>query len=170
MKAGFNVGRASRRSPLSRKSATGWKPVLLWLALFLAPLGANAQSYSIDWFTIDGGGGTSTGGVYSVSGTIGQPDAGKSSGGSYVLEGGFWNVAVAIQTPGGPLLTITRSGSNVILSWPGDSAGFVLQETTLIADPNSWQDTSTSPVVVGPNITVTVPGSPGFKFYRLRKP
>ena len=30
-----------------------------------------AQSYSIDWFTIDGGGGTSTGGVYSVSGTIG---------------------------------------------------------------------------------------------------
>ena len=35
-----------------------------------------AQSYQIDWFTIDGGGGTSTGGVYSVSGTIGQPDAG----------------------------------------------------------------------------------------------
>jgi hypothetical protein len=32
-----------------------------------------AQSYSIDWFTIDGGGGTSTG-VYSVSGTIGQQD------------------------------------------------------------------------------------------------
>ena len=26
-----------------------------------------AQSYSIDWFTIAGGGGTSTGGVYSVS-------------------------------------------------------------------------------------------------------
>jgi hypothetical protein len=29
----------------------------------------------LDWFTIDGGGGTSTGGVYAVSGTIGQPDA-----------------------------------------------------------------------------------------------
>ena len=37
---------------------------------------AYAQTYSIDWSTIDGGGGTSTGGVYSVSGTIGQPDAG----------------------------------------------------------------------------------------------
>ena len=36
---------------------------------------AQAQ-YSIDWSTIDGGGGTSTGGVYTVSGTIGQPDAG----------------------------------------------------------------------------------------------
>ena len=34
------------------------------------------QNYSIDWFTIDRGGGTRTGGVYSVSGTIGPPDAG----------------------------------------------------------------------------------------------
>ena len=49
-----------------------------------------AQSYSIDWFTIDGGGGTSTGGVYSVSGTIGQPDAGALSSGGYALSGGFW--------------------------------------------------------------------------------
>jgi len=38
---------------------------------------AAAQSYSIDWFTIDGGGGMSTGGVFSVSGTIGQPDAAR---------------------------------------------------------------------------------------------
>jgi hypothetical protein len=46
--------------------------------------------YSIDWHTVDGGGGTSAGGVYTVSGTVGQPDAGKLSGGSYTLEGGFW--------------------------------------------------------------------------------
>ena len=53
-------------------------PILL-TALLLG-VGANslpAQSYSIDWFTIDGGGGTSTGGVFAVSGTLGQPDAGK---------------------------------------------------------------------------------------------
>ena len=36
---------------------------------------ASAQSYSIDWFTIDGGGGSSTGAIYQVTGTIGQPDA-----------------------------------------------------------------------------------------------
>jgi len=34
------------------------------------------QQCSIDWYKIAGGGGTSTGGVYSASGTIGQPDAG----------------------------------------------------------------------------------------------
>ena len=42
---------------------------LLIAFLLLPPIAALAQSYSIDWFTIDGGGGTSTGGVYSVSAT-----------------------------------------------------------------------------------------------------
>ena len=45
--------------------------ILLWL--LLSTLNSQlstvfAQSYSIDWSTIDGGGGTSTGGVYSASG------------------------------------------------------------------------------------------------------
>ena len=52
-------------------------------------LRAWGQSYSIDWSTIDGGGGTSTGGVYTVSGTIGQPDAGTMSGES---RGADWEV------------------------------------------------------------------------------
>jgi len=51
--------------------------------------------YSIDWYTIDGGGGQSTGGPYILTGTIGQPDAAYSAGGQYELLGGFW--------PGGPL-------------------------------------------------------------------
>jgi hypothetical protein len=40
---------------------------------------------------VDGGGGTSTGGVYTLSGTIGQPDASAAmTGGAYTLTGGFW--------------------------------------------------------------------------------
>ena len=31
--------------------------------------------YAIDWSTVDGGGGTSSGGGYELRGTIGQPDA-----------------------------------------------------------------------------------------------
>lgn len=53
------------------------------------------SGYSLDWFTVDGGGGTSSGGSYSVSGTVGQPDAGALSGGSYTLQGGFWGGAAA---------------------------------------------------------------------------
>ena len=66
---------------------------------------ASAQNYSIDWFTIDGGGGTSTGGVYAVTGTIGQPDAGQMTGGRYSMTGGLWGMVSVIQTPGAPRLT-----------------------------------------------------------------
>ena len=51
--------------------------------------------YQIVWSTIDGGGGQSSGGQYTVTGTIAQPDASYSEGGNYEVLGGFW--------PGGPL-------------------------------------------------------------------
>src|ERR1051326_8545441 len=54
-------------------------------AWFLVLSSAHAQ-FSIDWYKVAGGGGTSTGGVYAVSGTIGQPDAGPTmSGGNFSL-------------------------------------------------------------------------------------
>ena len=102
---------------------------------FTAPL-ANAQSYSIDWFTIDGGGGTSTGGVYSVTGTIGQPDAGAMSGGNYTLQGGFWGVLAAVPTPSAPLLSIFRTTtSTVAVFWPSPSTGWNLRRTPTASVP-----------------------------------
>jgi hypothetical protein len=77
------------------------KLMILCVLPFAFCLSAWGQ-YSIDWSTIDGGGGTSTGGVYSVTGTIGQPDAGKMSGGNFTLDGGFWGLVAAVQTPGAP--------------------------------------------------------------------
>ncbi len=46
--------------------------------------------YELDWRTMDGGGGVSTGGAFQLAGTIGQPDAGALSGGRFDLDGGFW--------------------------------------------------------------------------------
>lgn len=46
--------------------------------------------YDIRWHTIDGGGGTSSGGAYTLTGTIGQHDAAYSEGEGYELLGGFW--------------------------------------------------------------------------------
>src|SRR5262245_55456164 len=100
----------------------------LWVAVLLSA-SARAQQYSIDWFTLDAGGGTSSGGAYSVSGTIGQPDAGKLAGGSYVVEGGFWGIVAAIQTPGAPQLRVQRFGSSVRVFWNAAAGnGFVLEE------------------------------------------
>ena len=69
---------------------------LLLLVIAVALLGVVSASalagYILDWWTVDGGGATfSTGGSYSLGGTIGQPDAGgTSTGGTYALSGGFW--------------------------------------------------------------------------------
>ena len=50
-----------------------------------------ANGYDLSWWTVDGGGSTfSSGGNYSLGGTIGQPDAGVMQGGDYTLGGGFW--------------------------------------------------------------------------------
>src|ERR1019366_8869831 len=88
---------------------------------------ATAQSYSIDWYKIAGGGGTSTGGTYSVSGTIGQPDAsGAMSGGSYSLTGGFWSL-YAVNMPGAPVLTITHVGNQAVGSGAPSAIGGTLQ-------------------------------------------
>src|SRR4026207_502216 len=108
-------------------------------SLAILPPGAIAQSggpYTLNWFTIDGGGGTSTGGVYSLSGTIGQPDAGRLSGGAYTLEGGFWGIVLAIQQPGAPRLDVRRGTlGSVIIAWPFPSTGFVLEETPTLVTP-----------------------------------
>src|SRR5882672_5841106 len=112
------------------------KQLLLLGLVVLAPFAARCQNYSIDWFTIDGGGGTSTGGVYSISGTIGQPDAGRLTGASYTLDGGFWGFVGVIQTPDAPLLRVERSGPSVRVFWPVPATGFVLDETlTLNGSP-----------------------------------
>lgn len=87
------------------------KRTLLSAGVALFATGALAQSYSIDWHTIDGGGGTSTGGGYSLSGTIAQTDAGTMSGGGYTLEGGFWSIDATI-TPAETIFDNTGGSDN----------------------------------------------------------
>ncbi len=183
----MTAGQASRPSTIScaqfsakavqlqfETGATRATPVLLWLALFfgLSTLNSQlstafAQSYSIDWYTIDGGGGTSTGGVYSVSGTIGQPDSsGPMTNGQYSVTGGFWALPTVIQTEGVPTLTIApASPSFANISWtPAAGTNWVLQER-LSLSTGSW---TTSPS--GWTNPITVSATLPAKFYRLIKP
>ena len=66
--------------------------VLVIASALLIFVSASAQGgFSLDWWTVDGGGAVSSvGGDFGLGGTIGQPDAGVSSGGNYALSGGFW--------------------------------------------------------------------------------
>lgn len=57
----------------------------------LLAVAAAAQPFTIPWHTLDGGGGLSSGGSFSVAGTVGQPDAGQPMrGGPFSIRGGFW--------------------------------------------------------------------------------
>lgn len=139
------------------------------LGLAMVALAARAQSYSVDWYSIDGGGGTSTGGVYSVTGTIGQPDAGHMSGGNYTLDGGFWGIIAAVQVPGAPLLSVSLTTTNTVLvSWPYPSTGFNLQQNPALSAPN-WVGVTNAPTQVGQQWQVIVRPPPGNRFYRLLK-
>ena len=72
--------------------------ILLALALLFGSawlLHASSASLALPWWTADGGGGESSGGSYTLAGTIGQPDAGSLTGGPYSLAGGFWTVSGA---------------------------------------------------------------------------
>jgi len=125
---------------------------------------ALAQFYSIDWYKIAGGGGTSSNGQWSVTGTIGQPDAsGAMLGGGYSLTGGFWAL-YALQTPGAPLLTITYAGNQAIVSWPPSVTGWTLQTNANPATP-TWGNYLGTVV----NNSATNPLPKGNVFFRLKQ-
>jgi hypothetical protein len=109
-----------------------WK---VWLpaALLLAPSLLFAGQFSINWFKVAGGGNTSTGVTFVVSGTAGQPDAGQAmSGARYTVTGGFWAI-YAVNTPGAPRLAITYSGNRAIVSWATFDTGWILQTNNNLA-------------------------------------
>ncbi len=88
--------------------------------------------FNLSWFTVDGGGGTSSGGDFVLRGTIGQPDAGEMSGGDFVLRGGFSQPAAGGAAPCGDCPTDVDGGgdtgafdlANLLGAWgscnPGD--------------------------------------------------
>ena len=133
---------------------------------------ALAQPFAINWSTVDGGGGTSSGGGYSVSGTIGQPDAGVvSSGGVYTMTGGFWSYLKAIQTPGAPSLVIFHPATNaVVISWPSPATGWLLQQNTNSLISVNWSNVTANIQDDGTNKTLIVTPPTGNRFYRLHKP
>ena len=137
----------------------------------LIPALSLAQSYSITWYKVAGGGGTSSGtngaGTFSVSGTIGQPDASAAmSGGSYSVTGGFWSLISVVQTPGAPTLNISYTGGSVIVSWPYTSTAFVLQQNSSLSATN-WIGSSLVVSSNGASNSVTITSLAGNLFFRL---
>lgn len=74
-------------------------------ALLTLGVASNATAdYTIDWYAVHGGGGTSQAGATSLGGTIGQPAPGYSSSEHYQLSSGYWVAAPLVSD------TIFRNG------------------------------------------------------------
>jgi hypothetical protein len=136
----------------------------------LLPAKASAQSYNIDWYKVSGGGGTSTGGTYQVSGTIGQPDAsGAMTGGNYSLTGGFWALFQVLQTPGAPTLYISHAGNVATVYWQ-DVTGWNLYQDSNLATPIASWPASSSPTLTGGTNYLNITNPAGNLFFRLKNP
>jgi hypothetical protein len=68
-----------------------WQIFSLVLLLALLPLllASATAAFDLSWWSVDGGGGKSTGGGYTLQGAAGQADAGQMRGGNFSLSGGY---------------------------------------------------------------------------------
>jgi hypothetical protein len=145
---------------------------VLLAALLLGGASAlRAQSFSLDWFALDGGGGASSGGPYTVSGSIGQPATGALSGGAFALEGGFWVVVSTAPAPGVPTLSISLRAGVVTVAWSKPADGWVLESTPALSGPAlAWTQVTQPYEDHGTHLSITLRAPAGIAFFRLHKP
>ena len=139
------------------------------LSLITATFAA-AQDYDLSWYTIDGGGEMfTTGGDYELSGTIGQPDAGELSGGSFQLTGGFWfslgealvlvtsvppDNAIDARQPSQPDGTEETGWNAITLTFSGDASGLTPDDFTVMTSPPGAAPEIVDVTVTGTTATV----------------
>ncbi len=69
-------------------------------------LAQTGGGFDLSWFSVDGGGGASSGSGYTLTGSIGQPDASSGlSGGGFTLTSGFLAAALPAQATTTPTAT-----------------------------------------------------------------
>ena len=122
--------------------------------ILLAGIGASlwtpevdAQQFSITGHVVAGGGGTSQGSGFSITGTIGQAEAAPLlQSGRWAVTPGFWGAYAVLPTPGAPRLRIRVDEFDptlVKVSFIGDSEDWILQVTTDLRSSTGeilWED------------------------------
>ena len=106
----------------------------------------------------------SGGGGFSLRGGVGQGGRAISSGGPFLVAGGFQPATISISIADGPTLSLTVEGDSIVVSWSAGFAGFILQYSDNLMEPN-W----TNAVVANQDRAVFgLDGSS--KYFRLIKP
>lgn len=139
----------NHRHPWKRTTLATMLLLLAGAAVAAAQVGGGLD---LSWSSFDGGGATSTGGAWSLSGTIGQPDAGAGSGGTFSVTTGFW--AASLVTPE-PRATATPSRTSTITSTPTQTATRTRTSSPTVTPTRTFTHTPTDTPTSTPTRTVT---------------
>ena len=140
----------------------------LFLTVSMA-FGALAQDFQITKSSLAGGS-SSSGGGFSLTGTTEQTPASNLNGADYSLQSGFLAGIVVQQTPGAPTISVSRNGTDIILTWTTTDADWTLEFSSIVAASAATWTPATEPVVQANNQrTATLKAPTGIRFYRLRK-
>lgn len=141
--------------------------VLISLALLglLLPRLSSA-AYDLSWQTVDGGGSQSTSSPYTLTGAVGQPDAGAMSGGNYALHGGFWVMAAHINVKQGATTlpdgtgtydfgSVTLGSSSAAITFTIENTGLALLGVSSIQPDGDFSVTQAASATVAPQSSTT---------------
>src|SRR5436309_15655803 len=94
------------------------------------------------------------------------------AGGTFTTAGGKVSTYIArAYLPTLPTLSVLRSGTDVMVSWPSAlTAGFALEQAGTLASPAAWVSNTASVTDDGTNKSVTIPATNSPQFFRLRRP
>ena len=101
-----------------------------------------------------------------------QPDGNILIAGNFLFINGVMQQSMArlFGDSATPALTIARSHSFAVLSWPAAFSNFQLQESTNLSLPNGWSAVAETRSTNNNSISVALPATGSRKFFRLRSP
>ena len=146
----------------------------IWLSGVLGLLSLRAADPQYTFTTIAG---TALSGFGSADGTgsaarfrYPKGVAVDSAGNIYVSDSGNNTIrkgVPSITSTTSPRLQITRSGGQVLLSWPTNSTTFALVSTTNLGSPN-WTNVAVTPNLNGGSYSVALPGTGSVWYFQLQ--
>lgn len=141
-------------------------PLLLLSAVPFAALGANG--YSLQTYVIGGGGGTSVGGNYSLSGHAAEAGvAGSAIGDEFAWGPGFWAVVVRAWNLGDPVLEIVReTRDSVTVRWNA-AVPSVLEQSDTLGNAAVWSRVPAPGLPSAGFHEVVLAITPGVRFFRI---
>ena len=128
-----------------------------YLGSFAVP---NTGSFNLNVAGLDFGGGAATVTANYSADPVGTHNP-RTHTSDFSMPGSFTS---------SPVITATRSGSNLTIAWSADFGLFTLQSSPVVS-PTTWTDVSPQPptVAVGNQNTMTVPIELGKLFFRLAR-